>query len=77
MHRLMEIPFVHKLIPGIEQVASEYHVGNYVMMRGTGEKFFESMPIYPRCVELPFVAGDATESQAAWACICCSTAVPR
>ena len=37
-----------ELIPGIEQLASQYHVGNFVEMRGTGEKFFESMPIYPR-----------------------------
>ncbi|GJE91526.1 phosphatidylserine decarboxylase-domain-containing protein [Phanerochaete sordida] len=48
MHKLYELPFVQKLIPGIEDIASQYHVGNYVAMRGTGEKFFESMPIYPR-----------------------------
>ena len=50
MHRLAQIPFIQKLIPGIENIITEYHVGNYVMIRGTGEKFFESMPIYPRCV---------------------------
>lgn len=50
MHKLLDIPFVQKLIPGIENIASEYHVGNYVQMRGSSEKFFESMPIYPRCV---------------------------
>ena len=48
MHRLLSIPFVQKLIPGLEDVASQYHVGNYVQMRGSSEKFFESMPIYPR-----------------------------
>ncbi|THH27543.1 hypothetical protein EUX98_g6642 [Antrodiella citrinella] len=50
MHRLADHPFVHKLIPGIEKIASEYHVGNFVVMRGSGERFFESMPLYPRCV---------------------------
>ncbi|THG94606.1 hypothetical protein EW026_g6899 [Hermanssonia centrifuga] len=48
MHRLLEMPYVSKLVPGIEQLAAEYHVGNYVEMRGTGERFFESMPVYPR-----------------------------
>ena len=48
MHRLFSTPYVTKLIPGIEKLASEYHVGNFVEMRGTGEQFFESMPIYPR-----------------------------
>ena len=49
MHRLMSLPFVKKLIPGLEDVASQYHVGNYVQVRGSNERFFESMPIYPRC----------------------------
>ena len=48
MHQLWNIPFVHKLIPGLEQLANQYHVGNFVIVRGTGEKIFESMPIYPR-----------------------------
>lgn len=48
MHRLSQIPLISKLVPGIEDIATQYHVGNYVVMRGTGEKFFESMPIYPR-----------------------------
>ena len=47
-HRLASIPFVQKLIPGIEDFAAQYHVGNYVQMRGSSEKFFESMPLYPR-----------------------------
>lgn len=48
MHRLASIPFVSKLIPGIEDLAAQYHVGNYVQLRGSSERFFESMPIYPR-----------------------------
>ena len=48
MHQLWRIPFIHKLIPGLEQLANQYHVGNFVIVRGTGEKIFESMPIYPR-----------------------------
>ncbi|CAL1711900.1 unnamed protein product [Somion occarium] len=48
MHRLLHNRLIQNLIPGIEKIASEYHVGNFVMMRGTGEKFFESMPLYPR-----------------------------
>lgn len=50
IHKLMSLPVVQKLIPGIEDFASSYHVGNYVQMRGSKERFFESMPIYPRCV---------------------------
>ncbi|EIN08718.1 hypothetical protein PUNSTDRAFT_102181 [Punctularia strigosozonata HHB-11173 SS5] len=48
MHKLTEIPLVRNLVPGLEKVATEFHVGNFVVMRGTGEKFFESMPLYPR-----------------------------
>ncbi|KAI0343419.1 hypothetical protein BDW22DRAFT_1373312 [Trametopsis cervina] len=48
INRIMNIPIVKKLIPGIEDYASQYHVGNYVQMRGSKERFFESMPIYPR-----------------------------
>ncbi|KAI0090523.1 phosphatidylserine decarboxylase-domain-containing protein [Irpex rosettiformis] len=44
----MSLPVVQRLIPGIEDFANSYHVGNYVQMRGSKEKFFESMPIYPR-----------------------------
>lgn len=50
MHRILHNKVIQKLIPGIEKVASDYHVGNFVVMRGTGEKFFESMPLYPRYV---------------------------
>ncbi|KAI0359442.1 hypothetical protein OH77DRAFT_1419944 [Trametes cingulata] len=48
MHMLQNIPFVHKLVPGLEQLANQYHVGNFVIVRATGERIFESMPIYPR-----------------------------
>ena len=48
MHRLFSLPKVTKLIPGIEKLANEYHIGNFVEIRGTGERFFESMPIYTR-----------------------------
>ena len=44
--------WIRKLIPGIERVAVEYHVGNFVAIRGTDEKVFESMPLYARCVTL-------------------------
>lgn len=48
MHKLGQLPFVQKLLPGIETYASQYHIGNYVAMRGSTERFFESMPLYPR-----------------------------
>ena len=48
MHQLSSLPLVHKLLPGLEDLASRYHVGNYVIVRATGERIFESMPIYPR-----------------------------
>ena len=35
MHRLLASPHIAKLIPGIEQLASQYHVGNFVALRGT------------------------------------------
>ncbi|KAF9803979.1 hypothetical protein IEO21_09495 [Rhodonia placenta] len=59
MHRLLELPLVHKLIPGIEKLASEYHVGNFVIDRTNGERFFESMPIYTRLgMHLLFYGGE-------------------
>ncbi|PCH35514.1 hypothetical protein WOLCODRAFT_156209 [Wolfiporia cocos MD-104 SS10] len=59
MHRLSELPLVHKLIPGLEKLASEYHVGNFIVNRATGQKFFESMPIYPRLgMHLLFYGGE-------------------
>jgi phosphatidylserine decarboxylase len=50
MHTILHDHFawLHKLVPGIEKLAVEYHVGNYVVMRGGGEPFFESMPLYAR-----------------------------
>jgi len=48
MHKLSHNSLLKKLVPGLEDVASKFHVGNYVMNRETGEKFFEGMPIYPR-----------------------------
>lgn len=45
---LFEIPWIHKMIPGIEKLAAEYHFGNFVIIRDTGEKIFESMPVYAR-----------------------------
>lgn len=52
MHTLDKSHFdwIRKLIPGLERVAVEYHVGNFVAIRGTDERFFESMPLYARCV---------------------------
>lgn len=40
--------FLHKFVPQLQNLANKYHVGNYVINRKTGEKFFESMPIYAR-----------------------------
>ena len=50
MHMLCDIPLVHKLIPGLQELANKYHIGNFVIVRETGERIFESMPIYPRYV---------------------------
>lgn len=47
-HNLLEVPWIHKMIPGVEKLASAYHIGNFVIDRRNGEKFFESMPIYAR-----------------------------
>ncbi|KAH9941437.1 phosphatidylserine decarboxylase-domain-containing protein [Amylocystis lapponica] len=48
MHLIHHIPSLQSILPGIEKLAAEYHVGNYVFDRDTGKEFFESMPIYPR-----------------------------
>jgi len=48
MHSLTKLSWVHSLIPGIEKLAVEYHCGNYVVVRGTNEPFFETMPLYAR-----------------------------
>ncbi|KAL4074236.1 phosphatidylserine decarboxylase-domain-containing protein [Scleroderma citrinum] len=37
-----------KLIPELEELASKYHIGNFVAIRGTNQRFFENMPIYVR-----------------------------
>lgn len=47
-HELWRYPLVHRLVPGLEQLAGKYHWGNYVVVRATGERIFESMPIYTR-----------------------------
>ncbi|KIY68378.1 hypothetical protein CYLTODRAFT_395522 [Cylindrobasidium torrendii FP15055 ss-10] len=36
------------LLPELERLAASYHFGNFVVTRGTGEKVFESMPLYAR-----------------------------
>ncbi|KJA28093.1 hypothetical protein HYPSUDRAFT_62487 [Hypholoma sublateritium FD-334 SS-4] len=48
MSAVGQLSWVHKLIPGIERIAVEYHCGNYVVVRGSSEPFFESMPLYAR-----------------------------
>jgi hypothetical protein len=50
MHLIPSIPLLHHLIKGIEKIAARYHIGNYVVVRDTGEKIFESMPLYARCI---------------------------
>lgn len=50
MRSVMKIPWIHSLIPGIEKLAVAYHIGNFVVVRGTNEPFFESMPLYARLV---------------------------
>ncbi|KAF5353075.1 hypothetical protein D9758_008750 [Tetrapyrgos nigripes] len=45
---LLEIPGLRKLIPGLERLAAKYHIGNFVVVRETGERIFETMPIYAR-----------------------------
>lgn len=44
-HTVPTHPWLGKYIPGFEALAAKYHVGNFVVDRDTGEKFFESMPI--------------------------------
>ena len=48
MHDMLRVPWIHRLIPGIEKLAVAYHVGNYYIVRSTQEPVFESMPIYAR-----------------------------
>ncbi|KAJ7091328.1 phosphatidylserine decarboxylase-domain-containing protein [Mycena belliarum] len=47
-HTLFSIPWIHSLIPGIEKLAAQYHIGNFVAIRGSKEQIFEAMPIYAR-----------------------------
>lgn len=48
MHTLAQAHWIHSLVPGIEKLAVEYHCGNYVVVRGSSEPFFETMPLYAR-----------------------------
>uniref|UniRef100_A0A0W0EZ36 phosphatidylserine decarboxylase n=1 Tax=Moniliophthora roreri TaxID=221103 RepID=A0A0W0EZ36_MONRR len=45
---LFKVPWLDKLVPGLEKLAAEYHIGNFVVVRDTGKLMFESMPIYAR-----------------------------
>ncbi|KAJ3777685.1 phosphatidylserine decarboxylase-domain-containing protein [Lentinula raphanica] len=45
---VFEVPWIQKMIPGIEKLAANYHIGNFVVVRKSGERIFESMPIYAR-----------------------------
>ncbi|KAK7060844.1 hypothetical protein VNI00_000577 [Paramarasmius palmivorus] len=45
---LYRIPWLDKLVPGLEKLAAKYHIGNFVVVRDTGALIFESMPIYAR-----------------------------
>jgi phosphatidylserine decarboxylase len=47
-HKIASHGIFAKLVPGLQHLADRFHIGNFVMIRGTGEKFFESMPIYTR-----------------------------
>jgi phosphatidylserine decarboxylase len=40
--------WLNKFVPQLQSLAAKYHVGNYVAIRGTNERIFESMPIYAR-----------------------------
>ncbi|KAF8909349.1 phosphatidylserine decarboxylase-domain-containing protein [Gymnopilus junonius] len=48
LHSLAQAHWLHNFIPGIQKLAVEYHCGNYVVMRGSEEPFFETMPLYAR-----------------------------
>ncbi|OCH91046.1 hypothetical protein OBBRIDRAFT_753808 [Obba rivulosa] len=47
-HTLPHLPHVAALIPGLEKLAAAHHVGNYVALRGSEERIFESMPAATR-----------------------------
>lgn len=40
--------WLNKFVPHLQSLATKYHAGNYVAIRGTNERVFESMPIYAR-----------------------------
>ncbi|GAA6064504.1 hypothetical protein JCM10212_001812 [Sporobolomyces blumeae] len=40
--------WLKRWVPGVETIAAKYHLGNWVVVRGTGEKRWESMPLYVR-----------------------------
>ncbi|KAI6149305.1 phosphatidylserine decarboxylase-domain-containing protein [Pisolithus tinctorius] len=42
------VEWLHKVVPELETLAEKYHIGNFVAIRGTNQRFFESMPIYAR-----------------------------
>jgi len=44
--------WIQSVIPGIEKLAAEYHVGNFAVVRGVSEPFFEQMPLYARCDDI-------------------------
>jgi len=50
MDKVKDAAWVHKLVPGIDNLAVKYHIGNYVAIRGGSDKVFESMPLYTRSV---------------------------
>ncbi|TFK71358.1 hypothetical protein BDN72DRAFT_895722 [Pluteus cervinus] len=37
-----------KAVPGLERLTVDHHAGNYVVVRETGERIFEAMPMYVR-----------------------------
>lgn len=41
-------PWLKEFIPGLHKWESSHHVGNFVAIRGTDDKIFETMPIYAR-----------------------------
>ncbi|KAK7012242.1 phosphatidylserine decarboxylase-domain-containing protein [Favolaschia claudopus] len=47
-HTIFNIRWIHNLIPGVERLATQYHIGNFVAIRGSKEQIFEAMPIYAR-----------------------------
>ncbi|EGN95070.1 hypothetical protein SERLA73DRAFT_95738 [Serpula lacrymans var. lacrymans S7.3] len=48
IHVLDHVKWLKGIVPEVQSLAAHYHVGNFVIKRETGEKFFESMPIYAR-----------------------------